>query len=125
MKNATRLFASTFGAIMALAGMEHGIGEILQGNVAPGGLMIQSWPESAFFHNLAGEPAMTVLPDLLLTGVLAVIVSLALLIWSVHVCPAEVRRVGDDRPVNPLAAGGWGDFPAHLWNLDWRDRHPD
>ena len=83
MKNATRVFASTFGAIMALAGIEHGIGEILQGSVSPNGIMILSWPESEFFRSLSGEPAMTVIPNLLVTGVLAVFVSLALLVWAV------------------------------------------
>ncbi len=83
MNNATKTFASTFCTIMALAGIEHGIGEICQGSVAPHGIMILSWPESEFFQNLGGEPAMTVIPNLLVTGVLAVLVSLALLIWSV------------------------------------------
>ncbi len=83
MKSATGVYASTFGAVMALAGIEHGIGEILQGNAAPEGIMILSWPGSEFFRGLGGEPAMTVVPNLLLTGILAVLVSLALLIWSV------------------------------------------
>jgi hypothetical protein len=83
MRNATKVFASTFGAIMALAGIEHGIGEIFQGNVAPSGIMILSWPESEFFRSLGGEPAMTVIPNLFITGILAILVSLALLIWSV------------------------------------------
>lgn len=82
MKSATRVYAATFGAIMALAGIEHGIGEILQGNVAPEGIMVLSWPEAEFFRGLGGEPAMTVIPNLLVTGILAVIVSLALLVWS-------------------------------------------
>jgi hypothetical protein len=82
MKSATRVYAATFGVIMALAGVEHGIGEILQGNVAPEGIMILSWPEAEFFRNLGGEPAMTVVPNLLLTGILAVVISLALLVWS-------------------------------------------
>jgi len=82
MKKAGRKFASTFGAIMALAGIEHGIGEILQGNLAPDGIMILSWPGSEFFRNLSGEPAMTVIPNLLVTGILATLVSLALLVWS-------------------------------------------
>jgi hypothetical protein len=82
MNNATRAFASTFGAIMALAGIEHGIGEICQGNVSPAGIMIQSWPAAEFFRNLGGEPAMTVIPNLLVTGILAVLVSLALLVWA-------------------------------------------
>jgi len=83
MKNATRVFTSTFGAIMALAGIEHGIGEIYQGNVAPNGIMILSWPEAEFFRNVSGEPAMTVIPNLLITGILAVLVSLAMLVWVI------------------------------------------
>jgi hypothetical protein len=83
MNKATRLFVSTFGAIMALAGFEHGIGEVIQGSVVPSGLMIQSWPESEFFRGLGGEPALTIIPNMLFTGVLAVVVSLALLLWSV------------------------------------------
>lgn len=83
MRNATRISVSTFGAIMALAGIEHGIGEILQGNVAPSGTMILSWPESEFFRSLGGEPAMTVVPNLLITGILAVLASLALLVWAI------------------------------------------
>ena len=82
MKNATRVFASTFGAIFALAGIEHGIGEIFQGNVAPSGIMILSWPESAFFRSLGGEPAMTIIPNLLITGILAIFISMILLVWA-------------------------------------------
>ena len=82
MKNATRVFASTFGAIFALAGIEHGIGEIFQGNVAPSGIMILSWPESEFFRSLGGEPAMTIVPNLLVTGILAILFSLILLVWA-------------------------------------------
>jgi len=82
MKNATRVFASTFGAIFALAGIEHGIGEVFQGNVAPSGIMILSWPESAFFRSLGGEPAMTIIPNLLVTGILAIFISMILLVWA-------------------------------------------
>ena len=82
MRNATKLFTSTFGAIMALAGIEHGIGEVLQGNVAPSGTMILSWPESEFFRSLGGEPAMTIIPNLLMTGILAIFISMILLVWA-------------------------------------------
>jgi len=82
MRNATKIFTSTFGAIMALAGIEHGIGEIFQGNVAPSGIMILSWPESEFFRSLGGEPAMTIVPNLLVTGILAIFISMILLVWA-------------------------------------------
>jgi hypothetical protein len=46
-------------------------------------LLIQSWPDTAAFTVLAGEPALTVLPIFLLNGILTVIVALALSVWSV------------------------------------------
>jgi len=82
MRNATKIFVSTVGVIMALAGLEHGIGEVLQGSVAPAGIMIISWPTSEFFRSLAGEPAMTIVPNLLITGILAILSSLILLVWA-------------------------------------------
>ena len=63
MRKATRVMISTFGALVGLIGIEHGSGEVLQGNLAPSGIMILSWPESAFFHVLGGEPALTILPN--------------------------------------------------------------
>jgi hypothetical protein len=83
MRNATRIVATTFGVLAGLAGLEHGIGETLQGNIAPNGMMIESWPESETLRILGGEPAMTIIPNLLVTGVLAILVSLVLLVWAV------------------------------------------
>jgi hypothetical protein len=80
--NATRVTVSTFGAIAGLAGIEHGIGEVFQGNVAPEGVMILSWPDSELFEILAGEPAMTIVPNLLATGVLAILFSLIFVVWA-------------------------------------------
>ena len=72
MRNATKVTVSIFGALAGLMGIEHGIGETLQGNIAPDGLMILSWPGSELFHILTGEPAMTIVPNLLVTGILAI-----------------------------------------------------
>lgn len=80
--SATRAVVSTFGAMAALAGLEHGMGEILQGNVAPGGTVFLSWPDSAFFEILGGEPAMSLIPNLLVSGILAILVSLVFLMWA-------------------------------------------
>jgi len=70
------------GALAGLAGIEHGIGETLQGNIAPDGMMILSWPGSAFFRILGGEPAMTIVPNLLVSGILAILFSLIFLVWA-------------------------------------------
>ena len=70
--NATRVTVSTFGTLTGLAGIEHGIGEVLQGNSTPKAFVILSWPGSEAFRILAGEPAMTIVPNLLATGIVAI-----------------------------------------------------
>ena len=83
MNNATQVTVSTFGVIMGLASIEHGIGEVLQGNIAPSGIMFPSWPGSAFFRSVNGEPAMSIVPNLLVTGILTILVSLIFLVWAI------------------------------------------
>jgi hypothetical protein len=80
---ATRIVGSAFGALAALAGVEHGVGEILQGPVRPSSVVIESWPDTARFEILSGEPAMTLVPNMAVTGVLAIITALAVGIWAV------------------------------------------
>ncbi len=80
--NAARALASTLGVLAGLGGITHGIGEILQGNAAPQGIMVYSWTQGPIAAHMGGEPAMTLVPDLFVTGVLTVLVSLTLLVWA-------------------------------------------
>lgn len=82
MRNATRLTVSVFGALAGVSGIVHGIGDLLQGNKAPDGMFIVTWPDSPFFDILAGEPAMTIIPNFLITGILAVLFSVIFLLWA-------------------------------------------
>lgn len=82
MTNATRVVVATFGVVAGLAGLEHGVGEIMQGNVASDGLMILSWPRSEFFRILGEEPAMTIVPSLLASGILAIAFCLIFIVWA-------------------------------------------
>jgi hypothetical protein len=81
--SAARFAASTFGVLAGLGGLVHGIGEILQGSVAPEAIVIASWTQGPIATHMGGEPAMTVVPNLLLTGLLTSLVSLAVITWSV------------------------------------------
>lgn len=85
MRRATRIVAVVLGFLAGVAGLEHGIFEILQGNTRPAGLMFTSWgPEvcdpAKIWHGC--EPAMSLVPNFLATGILALLLSLAILIWS-------------------------------------------
>jgi len=75
----TRAAASIIGIFAGLGGASHGPGEILQGNIAPSGIVIEAWPELTV---LRGEPAMTIIPNFLVTGVLTIIFGLIVAVWS-------------------------------------------
>jgi hypothetical protein len=79
---AARLTSSVFGILAGVGGLVHGIGEILQGNVRPEGLIVNSWTVGPIATNMGGEPGMTIVPNLLITGILTVLVSLAIVVWS-------------------------------------------
>ncbi len=83
MKKGQQTFIRVFGTLIALVGIEHGTGELLQGPIRPESRVIHSWPESGFFRALDGEPAFTLLPDLLSAGMATYLVSFAILavIW--------------------------------------------
>ena len=74
---------STVGAIIGIAGIEHGVGEVLQGNKSTEGIFIKSWPDSKLYEILNGEPAITILPNYYLAGVLTIIISILFILWIV------------------------------------------
>src|SRR3972149_3049179 len=82
MNNATRTIVATLGTIFGLSGMNHGLFEFLQGNVPTGGLLISAIGESHKMWPHGDEMAFTLIPNFLITGIAAVIVGLALIIWS-------------------------------------------
>lgn len=90
MRKAARIVATALGIFAAIGGLEHGYFEVLQGHVRPESLMIASIgppcdPERVWH---ACEPAMTIVPSFLVSGILTLIFSLILLVWS----PAFVHR---------------------------------
>jgi hypothetical protein len=113
--SATRIVASTIGVLVGLFGMEHGVLEILQGNVATSGLMIDAIGPAQEIWPGAMEPALTIVPNFLITGILAVIVGLLAVIWAVAFIDSKygawvflllcivLLLVGGGSP--PLAAG--------------------
>jgi hypothetical protein len=114
MKNASNLFASTLGTIVGVAGLEHGIGEVLQGNVTPDGLMILSWPEADFFRIMNGEPAMTIIPNLLVSGILTILISLFFIVWAIRYVHRKHGGLVLILITIPWLLAGGGIFPPFL-----------
>lgn len=84
MRKATRIIAAALGMFAGFGGLEHGYFEILQGNIRPESLMIASMgapcvPEE-IWHLC--EPAMTILPNFLATGIISMTLGLITMIWA-------------------------------------------
>jgi hypothetical protein len=77
--NITVALASILGIFAGIGGASHGPGEILQGNIAPDGIIIEAWPA---LTSLAGEPAMTFIPSFSVSGIVTVITGFAVTIWA-------------------------------------------
>jgi hypothetical protein len=84
MRKATKSVATWFGTAAGIAGLEHGYFEIQQGSTRPVSVMIVSMGPPCAAEEVwnACEPAMTIIPNFLITGILAVIIGLLILIWS-------------------------------------------
>jgi hypothetical protein len=80
----TRVVASTLGILAGLLGVIHGIFEIIQGNVAPSGVFMLAVGPPCQANRVWHQcfPAMTIIPNFFVTGVLAIIVSLLIFLWA-------------------------------------------
>ncbi len=86
MKNhATKTVASIFGILVGLAGIEHGIFEILQGDVVPNDIIIDAIGSGQKFWEYATETALTVIPNFLIAGIFAVIFGFLVTIWAAFI----------------------------------------
>jgi hypothetical protein len=84
MRKATKSVAIWFGVTAGIAGLEHGYFEILRGSTRPDSLMIASMgppcvPEEVWN---ACEPALTIIPNYLVSGIFSVLIGLLLIVWS-------------------------------------------
>jgi len=80
LAGATRAAASATGVLAGLIGIYHGYNETLQGNSTPSGIMINAIGPPC--QGSACFPAMTLVPNFFLTGVLAIVFAVLVLAWA-------------------------------------------
>ncbi|MDX9864960.1 MAG: hypothetical protein RBT34_09165 [Anaerolineaceae bacterium] len=83
MNRSTRIIIAVIGIMLAIAGISHGFFEVLQGNTPTGGIGINAIGPDHIQWEWGGEGALTLVPNFLLTGLLAITVSIAIAVWSV------------------------------------------
>ncbi len=80
---ATHVVAATLGILVGLAGIDHGIFEILQGNIRPKNIMIAAIGPEQRFWVYGKETTLTIIPSFLVSGILAVIFGIVVIIWAI------------------------------------------
>jgi len=84
MKNPLHITTAFLGIYAGLIAIQHGIFEILQGSRVIGGLMFNAigppCQAEAVWH--ACFPAMTLIPDLFITGIAAILVGAGIVVWA-------------------------------------------
>jgi hypothetical protein len=80
----TRLVVSAFGVLCGLTGVLAGLFEVRQGDVAPSGFVISTVGSNYATADDFTYFAVTVVPNMFMTGMLAVIVSCLVIYWSVR-----------------------------------------
>jgi len=83
MNRATRTIVTAIGIILGISGLDHGIFEILQGNQTTYGMLIEAIGPDQIMWEHGGEGAFTILSNFLFTGIMAVVIGAALIIWSI------------------------------------------
>jgi len=118
---ATRAVVSWLGVLLGISSINHGVLEMMQGNAPTPGSFVKalgpghSW--TLWVHG--GEPAFTLLPNFLLTGILATVMGILLIIWSTKFID---RRGGATifllLSIASFLAGG-GQAQVLLFTLNW------
>jgi hypothetical protein len=85
MNRKTRATASVLGILLGMGGLfNHGLFEILQGNTPTNGFYIEAIGKSHRYWIHGTEGAFTLIPNFLLTGIFVLLVSTAVIVWSIR-----------------------------------------
>jgi hypothetical protein len=72
------------GVLLGIAGLvNHGFFEVLQGNTPTNGFFIEAISEVNRYWVHGTEGAFTIIPNFLVTGILVILVSVVIIVWSV------------------------------------------
>ncbi|MFX1536639.1 MAG: hypothetical protein ACFFDI_20675 [Promethearchaeota archaeon] len=107
--NGTRVVVAAFGIWCGLTGIIAGFFEILQGSIAPDSLVISYIGPNYSMADDSTYFAVTLIPNFLLTGILAIIVSSLVIIWSVGFVHKKygVTLLFILSVIQMLVGGGW------------------
>jgi hypothetical protein len=86
INTATRTIASTLGVLVGIGSIDHGILECLQGFRPTPGLLVYALGSGYRWTvwKQGGEGALTLIPNFLLSGIIATLLGLTMIVWSLR-----------------------------------------
>ena len=81
--HATRVTASVLGVFVGISGLDHGLFEALQGSTPTPGLILRAIGPAQRMWVYGTEEAFSLVPNFLVTGILAMTVGLLVIVWSI------------------------------------------
>jgi len=81
--NGTRVVAAALGVCVGVSGLDHGFFEALQGNTSTPALIVQAIGPAQRMWIHGTEEAFTLVPNFLVTGILAMVVGVLTIAWSI------------------------------------------
>jgi hypothetical protein len=81
--HATRVTASVLGSLVGISGLDHGFFEALQGSTPTPGLIVRAIGPSQRMWVYGTEEAFSLVPNFLVSGILAMTVGLLVIVWSI------------------------------------------
>lgn len=107
--NGIRIVVAAFGILCGLTGIIAGSFEILQGNVSTGGFVISTIDSGYSMADDFTYFAVTIIPNFLVTGILAIIASLLVMAWSAKFVHRKkgVLVLAGLVILQTLVGGGW------------------
>jgi len=83
INHATKALATSLCILSGIASIIHGFFEVLQGNVPiKVGRILAIGPAHRLWE-FGGEPALTIIPNYLITGILSIVISVSVFIWAI------------------------------------------
>ncbi len=110
--NSSRFIATIYSIFAGFFGFEHGIGEILQGNVSTNSYRIYAYRAPGLPFPFGREPALTIIPNYLISGILTILFGLVIMVWSVKLIKYKYGALGllFLATMLFLVGGGFGPF---------------
>lgn len=91
--NSILITTAAIGVFFGLfSSINHGFFEILQGFQPTNGILIDAIGPYQRFWTEGTEPALTLIPNYLISGIVAVVIGIAIIIWSIWYLPSRQGR---------------------------------